>query len=136
MKCKQGDRVYFVTMVPSDKPAAEGRPSMKFVTVFGGVVQKIALVPGKKISVLVATVKVTHVPSGVRDVPDGGIPIQVARSELFTELSEAIQKAGVKYTEWRAEMQMVMEYQSERLDANAAHLATLNEGSIWGVSLR
>lgn len=135
MKWKPGTRCYFVTMVPSDKAKAEGVEAMKFVTVFGVIVQSVALERKGKISMPVATVKINNAPDGLQPVPEKGVTIKVACEKLQMKLPDALRAAGEKYTIWREEMKTVLAYQDERLDANAAHLAALNEAMIWGLEL-
>jgi len=122
-------------MVPSDKAKSEGVEAMKFVTVFGVIVQSVSLKRKGKITVPVATIKINNAPDGLLQVPEEGVTIDVACKKLQMKLPEALRAAGEKYTQWREEMKAVLAYQDERLDANAAHLAALNEAMIWGLEI-
>lgn len=137
MKWRAGMRVYTMALVPSDKPKSEKEPiAFKFITVIGGVIEKIDLLQAKKVSVPVATIVVRHLPDGLHEMQNEGMRIQVKTSELFEKMDQALMFASGKYEEYRERIKADIAYLEERLDANAGHLAGINEAQVWGLSVR
>lgn len=137
MKWRAGMQAYTWALVPSDKPRAEGDlHPFKFITVLAGVIESIQLERRKKVSVSVAMLKVSHLADGLFPMEKDSISIKVVTEDLRDTLAEALSIASDRYRRYRERTLLDLEYISERVDTNAAHLAGLNEAQIWGIVTR